>query len=168
MVVRAAPPYRVPNRSRHLPREAPTHSGVAVHTTIRVALAGAVLLAGAVACGQSTPQAVTVTKTITSVSTVTTTLAPTSQTATATATTPTLTTTSSATTTTTTESKAINSVEVVPRKGNGIVTEVGPGLYQLPTYPSGINPPEVTFDWTAHGPSEDITSSGCTVVADVT
>jgi hypothetical protein len=57
---------------------------------------------------------------------------------------------------------------VKSRRGNGIVTEVGPDLYELPTVPSSINPPQVTFDWIAHGDGDDVTSSGCTVVADIT
>ena len=49
-----------------------------------------------------------------------------------------------------------------------MITTVGPDLYQLPTYPSSINPPQVTFDWTSHGENGDVTSHQCTAVADVT
>jgi hypothetical protein len=52
--------------------------------------------------------------------------------------------------------------------GNGILTKVGPSTYELPSYPSSINPPEMTFDWSAQGPGGQVSSSNCTVSIQVT
>ncbi|MCZ0730730.1 hypothetical protein [Mycolicibacterium iranicum] len=62
---------------------------------------------------------------------------------------------------------AILSVSVVPRIGNGILTKIGQNTYELPSYPSSINPPLMTFDWTLQGPGGKVGSGDCTVSAEI-
>lgn len=58
---------------------------------------------------------------------------------------------------------AIQSVAVVPRAGNGILTKVGPNTWELPSYPSSVNPPRMTFDWASQGPGGKVNSDDCAV-----